>query len=184
MNLPRRGNRGFTLIELIVVIIMLTIVVGIVAKGLGGTPGRSREVALVGTLASLRKAIDVYQHEHGTFPGLMPAVPPKDSCRRGVMGEGKGWPDRKGATQALIEQLTSYSAARGGTCSVGGAPFLYGPYFRSAELPANPITGSNEIAIVGDGDLYMRSDAKPPKGWKYDVLTGKLIADDPRYDQL
>lgn len=184
VNLPRHRNRGFTRVELIVIVIMLTIVLGIIASGLSETPGRSREVALIGTLASMRKAIDIYQHEHGMFPGLMPAVPPKGSCAVGVEGQGKGWPDREGATRALVEQLTSYSMARGGTCSVGGDPFPYGPYFRTAELPANPVTGSNEIAIVGDGDLHMGSDAKPPKGWKYDVLTGKLIADDPKYDHL
>ena len=159
MNSQMRA-RGYTLIEFIVVIVVLTVVVGILARGLGDTPARSGNVALVATLASLRKAIDVYGHEHGTFPGLMSAVPPKDTCRVGVEGNGKGWPDRKGALRAFNEQLTSYTASAGGACSVGGDPFLYGPYFRNAELPENPVTGSNEIAIVGVGDLHMKSDAQ------------------------
>ncbi|MEE8043361.1 MAG: prepilin-type N-terminal cleavage/methylation domain-containing protein [Pseudomonadales bacterium] len=183
MSSPMREH-GFTLIELTVIVIVLAVVVGVVARGLSDTPARTRQIALVGTLASLRKAIDVYGHEHGVFPGLISAVPPKGTCRVGLEGTGIGWPDGKGVTEAFNQQLTSYTTSGGGACSVGGDPFLYGPYFRNVDLPENPITGSNAITIVGDGDLYMKSDARPAGGWKYDVLTGKLIADDPKYDHL
>lgn len=173
-----------SLIEFVVAIIVIAAVVGIIATVLRGTPGGSRKVALVSTLANLRKSIDAYRQEHTAFPGAMTAVPPKDACIDGSKGTGSGWPDEQGARSAFVEQLTRHSTARGGTCSVGGEPFVYGPYLRGGELPVNPVTGSNAIAIVGEGDLSMTSDADPPKGWKYDVLTGKLIADDPRYDDL
>jgi type II secretory pathway pseudopilin PulG len=175
---------GFTRSEFVVVLIVIVVVVGIIAMLARGMPGASGEVALASSLTNLRKSIDAYRSEHGTLPGAQPAKPSHDACPTGVAGTGKGWPDAAGAAVAFVEQLTAYSNRRGATCSVKGDGFPYGPYVRGGELPANPVTGSSKITVVGKGDLEMRSDAEPPGGWKYDVLTGKLIADDPRFDHL
>lgn len=53
-------------------------------------------------------------------------------------------------------------------------------------VPANPITGSNVVVIVGAmgagaGDLEMAGDGAAG-GWKYDVLSGKFIANDTNPD--
>ncbi len=179
---PVRWDGGFTLIELLVVVIILAVLAGILITAVSDSAVDSQEAALVSTLTGLRKAIDVYKLEHGTYPGQTSAQPTQ-ACS-GTEGKGKGWPDNKGAKKAFFEQLTSYTTSAGGACSIFEGAFRYGPYLRANDLPENPMTGSNALKLVDDGDLAMSSDAKSPKGWKYDVLTGKLIADDQDHDHL
>lgn len=180
---PIRCDGGFTLIEMLVVVIILAVLAGILITAVSDSAVDSQEAALISTLTGMRKAIDVYKQEHGTYPGQTTAKPTKGACS-GTEGKGKGWPDNKGAKKAFVEQLTSYTTSAGGACSIGGDPFRYGPYLRADGLPLNPLTGKNDLKLVDDGDLTMSSDAKSPKGWKYDVLTGKLIADDRDHDHL
>ncbi len=80
-----------------------------------------------------------------------------------------------------------YTNQSGQSCSltVSGS-FPFGPYLREDEIPANPITGSNTVAIVsagaaGAGDLEMLGDGAG-LGWKYDVTSGKFIANDTNTD--
>ena len=53
-------------------------------------------------------------------------------------------------------------------------------------LPANPVTDSNALVVIpaanpAAGDLEMGADAGI-FGWKYDVVSGKFIANDNRND--
>lgn len=178
-----RRQCGFTLIEILTVVLVLAVLVGIVIVAVEDSTADSRQAALISNLASMRQAIDGYKQEHGTYPGQTSAKPAKGTCI-GVEGKGKGWPDNKGAKKAFVEQLTLHTNAAGGACSIGGNPFRYGPYLRIDGLPLNPLTGSRDLKLVDVGDLLMSSDAKSPKGWKYDVLTGMLMADDRDYDHL
>jgi type II secretory pathway pseudopilin PulG len=163
---------------------MLGIIAALVVPQFADTTDDSKEAALSATLTGLRKAIDLYRLEHGVYPGLRSAVPPGGNCAVGTPGTGTGWPTPASAATAFFEQLSMYTMENGGACSLVGAPFKFGPYLRMPSLPENPVTGSNVLAVVGDGDLNMISTAAPPAGWKYDVFTGKLIADDPAFDHL
>ena len=62
-----------------------------------------------------------------------------------------------------------------------------GPYLDQRNLPVNPVTNSSVLVIVaaGDaaaGDLTMGADAAGA-GWKYDLTSGKFIANDTNNDQ-
>ena len=88
---------------------------------------------------------------------------------------------------ALVDQLTRYTNANGQSCSrPDGGSYPFGPYLDENEIPANPITGSNAIEIVGAanpaaGDLGMQGTGAG-LGWKYDVSSGKFIANDTNAD--
>lgn len=61
-------NRGFTLLELLFVLVIVALLAGIVGPMLTGSIGRARESALKQDLTVLRKAIDDYYADRGRYP--------------------------------------------------------------------------------------------------------------------
>ena len=103
---PRRSS-GFSLIELVIVVVIIGIIGAIAIPRLSRGAAGAADSALVGDLAVMRNAIDLYATEHG---GTYPAI---------------------GTIEA---QLTQYSDAAGNTSATKDATHIYGPYIR--KIPA------------------------------------------------
>lgn len=69
-----RGERGFTLLELIVVVSVLGILAAIAIPNFIGTPPRAREAVLKTNLHTLRTVIDQYYADQGTYPPSLDAL--------------------------------------------------------------------------------------------------------------
>jgi len=65
---PRRTARGFTLIELIIVIALIGILATLVIPNLRTTPQRAREAVLKADLHTFRDVIDQYFADRGHYP--------------------------------------------------------------------------------------------------------------------
>ena len=65
----RQDNRGFTLIELMVVIIILGILAMYVGPKLMGKPGEAKQVKARMDIASLETALKMYKLDSGAYPG-------------------------------------------------------------------------------------------------------------------
>ena len=65
----RQDNRGFTLIELMVVIIILGILAMYVGPKLMGKPGEAKQVKARMDIASLETALKMYKLDSGVYPG-------------------------------------------------------------------------------------------------------------------
>lgn len=115
---------GFTLIEVLIVVLILAILAAIVVPQFTSATGQSRANALQANLYHVRQALQVYRVEHGTYPDLGP--------------DG----------QTLIDQLTLATDAEGNTAAVGTAGHNLGPYLRI--FPDNPQTSGRTI---GDGAI-------------------------------
>ena len=63
-----RSNRGFTLVELLVVIIVLGLLVGLVGPRLFGRVGQSKTAAARAQIELLGAALDQYRLDIGTYP--------------------------------------------------------------------------------------------------------------------
>ncbi len=63
-----RGEHGFTLIELIVVIIILGLVVGLVGPRIFGRVGQSKQAAAKAQIELLGAALDQYRLDVGSYP--------------------------------------------------------------------------------------------------------------------
>ena len=63
-----RDSRGFTLIEMIVVVIILGLLAGLVAPKLFGRVGQSKQVAARAQIELLGAALDQYSLDMGTYP--------------------------------------------------------------------------------------------------------------------
>jgi general secretion pathway protein G len=116
---PGRARRGFSLVEVLMVIVALAIMAGVVIPQVSGTVGDTKRATALANLNMLTNAIERYRIDHnGAAPDLISA--------------------RK------MPQLTSRTNAAG---DVGTGPeFIYGPYL--ADLPANPLSDSKNVYTV------------------------------------
>jgi general secretion pathway protein G len=69
-----RPDGGFTLIELIVVMVILVVIAGIVLASYGNSVTRAREAALKEDLFQMRKTIDEYYADKGQYPSSLEAL--------------------------------------------------------------------------------------------------------------
>ena len=162
-------QRGFTLVELLIVVIILAILAAIVIPQFSSATVDAQEGALDANLNALRSAIDLYRVQHGNvYPGVN--VSTGATCGAGGTAGG-------GAvlsSQALIEQLTMFSSVAGATCTNQGvATVTLGPYLRKG-FPAEPVSNSTAIAIVSNGSPLAPANATTA-GWVYNTTTGQIL---------
>jgi len=61
-------HRGFTLIELMIVIVILGILMGTILPRLTGAQSRARDTARVADLNNIAQALEVYFNDRGSYP--------------------------------------------------------------------------------------------------------------------
>ena len=166
-------QQGFTLVELLIVVIILALLAAIVVPQFASSTDDAKLASLDTTLGNVRSAIDLYYQQHGEYPGALTAV---DAACTATDGTGTGGAGAQGV-QAFADQMSLYTDADGGACSVKDANFQFGPYLKKATLPGNPITGVATLVVIDTGDLLMSGDGANG-GWKYDINVGKFIAND------
>ena len=70
----RRSQRGFTLIEILVAMVIITILAGISVSMYGGSVVRSKEAVLKENLHAMREAIDAYHADKNKWPPSLDAL--------------------------------------------------------------------------------------------------------------
>ncbi len=165
-------QRGFTLVELLIVVIILAILAAIVIPQFSSASTDAQEAALDSNLNALRSAIELYKVQHnGNYPGAVAAT--GATCTVGAAGTGA-----INTQQAVIDQLTKYSSASGTTCTAFNSSAtaanntILGPYLRKG-IPADSITNSAAIAVATAGTPLAPSAATG--GWAYDVKSGQIV---------
>lgn len=175
-TIRRHLEHGFTLVELLIVVIILAILAAIIVPQFASSSQDAEISSLDTSLSNMRAAIDLYYQQHGEYPGAKTAI--IASCpNSGTPGTGAAPVATVGSAVTVIEQLSMYTDKDGKACSTTDTTYKYGPYMKKASLPPNPITKLNTLDVVAVGNLTM-AGANPAKGWKFDVITGKFIADD------
>jgi len=63
-----KSQRGFTLIEIMVVVVILGLLGTLVVQAVGGRPDQAREVKATNDIGSLESALKLYKLDNFTFP--------------------------------------------------------------------------------------------------------------------
>lgn len=65
----QRQRKGFTLVELVVVVLVLGIIAAVAAPKMFDTANAARDNSTNQSLAVVRDAIELYKHQTGAYPG-------------------------------------------------------------------------------------------------------------------
>ncbi len=67
-------KKGFTLIELMIVIVILGVLMGTILPRIAGVQSRSRDTGRMADLTSMSQALELYFDDFGEYPGTMGTV--------------------------------------------------------------------------------------------------------------
>ena len=169
-------SKGFTLVELLIVIVILAVLAGIVIPQFTDSTTDAKESALVSSLAGVRGAIAMYYQQHQHYPGAVASTgatcPNSGTAGLGVID----------TEVAFLDHLTRYTNVQGQSCTTTNAEFKFGPYYAKDALPNDPIIGEvNAVVVLTAGDLAMVAPGTAG-GWIYDNITGKFLMNHTSYD--
>ena len=147
---------GFTLIEILIVVVILGIMATIVIPQFSNASHEARENTLKDDLRYLRIQIQVYKAQHldsaPGYPGGSTTATPTEA--------------------AFIDQMTHFSSDLCATSTTQSATYKFGPYL--SKMPENPLNGLNTITIVANGGTVPAADGTT--GWIYKAQTQELYA--------
>lgn len=153
--LDRATRKGFTLVEVLIVVVILGILAATVLPQFTSATEDAKESALKQNLQQIRGQIDLYKFQHN---GKVPAQGLADEitflkcmlCTTDING-------------------TSDGNVAAGSFSLGGGDF--GPYLLG-QFPPNPFNGLNTILCSASGV----NPADGGTGWWYNSTTGEIRA--------
>ncbi|HEX4795019.1 MAG TPA: prepilin-type N-terminal cleavage/methylation domain-containing protein [Humisphaera sp.] len=138
------SRRGFTLIEILIVVIILGILAAIVIPQFSSATNDARKSTLASTAQTVRSEIALYQVQHN---GVLP-------------GTGASGFD----SNVFWTQLTTKTDQNGAAYSGSSTTGPFGPYMQS--MPSNPLAaGQSWQSTVADGSGAALSS---PAGFVYD----------------
>lgn len=61
-------SRGFTLIEMLIVITIIAVLASMILVGMGGARAKARDARRIGDLHNIQNALELYYANYGTYP--------------------------------------------------------------------------------------------------------------------
>jgi general secretion pathway protein G len=166
--LRRHAAKGFTLIEILIVVIIIAILAAIAIPQFANSSRDAQESALDANLNTIRSAIELYRVQHSNvYPGV--------NVSSGVLGTG----NTTNSEQAFRDQLTGFSNQQGQTCTVAATGFIFGPYLRA--IPSEPINNAAAINVVTAANAA--AAGTNDTGWRFNTVTGRFTMNSAALDR-
>ena len=149
-------KKGFTLIEVILVVTILGILAALVLPTFSDQTTLAKESAAKSNLMTIRSQIELYKLQHnGVTPGY-------------VSGVGA-------SVDVLTLQFVGTTTVNGvaSSSTVPVSPFLYGPYLK--KIPKNPFNNLSTIAYVAQATAFSAAVNGTTSGWLYKKETGEFV---------
>ncbi len=147
--------KGFTLVEILIVVVILGILAAIVIPQFTSASEAAKASSLVTQLQSIRSQIELYQIQHnGDYPGV-------NAAGTGLISSANFWSDLTGKTN-----VAGVAATTGTT---------YGPYLQKPVI--NPFTDSS--LVVGNNiatGIPNNAGGSDANGFIYNPTTGQIKA--------
>jgi len=158
-NPARRTRRGFTLVEILIVVIILGILAAIVIPQFSGAAQSARETTLKDLTRNLRMQITAYKSQHrDTAPGIV-----------GSSAANEG---------TFVEQMTQFSDDDGATSTTASAQYKFGPYLQ--KMPVNPLNNLATITVTSGSSLPAANNTT---GWIYNADTCEVAPNSTGLDE-
>ena len=165
-----KNQKGFTLIEMLVVVIILGILAMIIVPQISVSTDDARVNTLQTNLNSIRSAIEVYAAQHANrYPGTYSEADGTTAVTSDALSK-----------QAFLAQLNQFTDVNGMVNATKTATFKYGPYLKTGTLPLNPYNDSGDVLCDFDqADITAaRTPAGAGEGWQYFAPIGVFFAND------
>jgi general secretion pathway protein G len=150
-----KAKRGFTLVEILIVVVILGILAAIVVPQFTQASTEAKYNSLCSNLQSIRSQIELYKVQHND-------VPPGNT----VAADGTVTAAIAEFDDQMTETSTILGIASGTKERDTAAGEIYGPYLE--RVPDNPFNNENGVAAAAGAGV----------GWTYDVTTGEIAAAD------
>ena len=151
----RGTDSGFTLVELLIVVVILSILAAVAIPQFTNSAEEARASNLQTNLSVLRNAMEYYKLQHNEkYPGYPSAG---------------GNP----TTAEFSNQMLLSTKANGDSAAIGTSGYDFGPYLKES-IPENPINGLNTVMVINDATAFPAAD--DTTGWIYKPAIGKIRA--------
>ena len=130
-----RAKSGFTLVEILIVVVILGILAAIVIPQFTGASTEAKESALLSNIQAIRSQIELFKIQHND---LLP----------GEEGTGPLDPAKVASTSVRFETALISKTNQAGAVGLL-AEHRFGPYMRA--VPANPFVDANADVVEVDG---------------------------------
>ena len=152
--------KGFTLVEILIVVVILGILAAIVIPQFTEASTEAKESRLCTDLQTMRSQIELYKAQHNDkLPGSETAV--------SVTGIGSV------GNATFVQAMTGYTDVDGNVQPAPG-PNIYGPYMQ--KIPTNGFNNLDTVTFNAATPLGQVGTNNA--GWNLDPDTGKFQADD------
>jgi general secretion pathway protein G len=157
-----RAKKGFTLVEILIVVVILGILAAIVIPQFTEASTEAKTSSLVTDLQSMRSQIELYKVQHNdNLPGVANGT---HLATAGFVNSLIGKTDIFGAAYALTDTVSTSGDA------------LYGPYMQ--KIPTNQFVDSDGVGTGALGGVAPGIVTDGTQGWYFDTDTGKIYATD------
>lgn len=145
-------KKGFTIVELLIVVVVIAILAAITVVAYNGIQERAWNSRVVANANTMQKALMIYQGENGSYPDYSGIASNEQVCL------GGGYPDKN--SDGI------------GDCVVAADGVVHASQVSAADDPLAEIIGSQPT--LGDGPYLQRPRASPDN--QYFVISGVRYA--------